>query len=812
MLVPIKWLKDYVKVDKTAEEYGDIMTMAGITLETVRHFGDEIENVVVGKIEKIEQHPNADKLVVCQINIGKDAPIQVVTGANNIYEGAIVPVALDNSRVPGPLHGKAKEEGGTVIKSGELRGVKSEGMLCGPQELGWDDKVAPYISKDGIWLLPEGDYTFGQGIVEALGMETDVVDLDVTPNRPDWLSMLGVARESKAFLKEEFKAPNTELKCEGEGNAADYISVEIKNKNCRRYTARIITDVVIKQSPWWLQERLMYAGMRPINNIVDITNFVMLEYGQPLHAFDIETVEDRKIIVDAAKDGDVFVTLDGKERTLFDDVLMINDGKKPIAIAGIMGGLNSEIEETTKTVILEAANFEEGNNYISSKKLGLRTEASARYTRGVAPDLCSEAADRFCYLVELTGSGKVVPGSVDVYPEKEVPVTCEVRVSRMNRVIGVTITKEQMIEYLEALDMKVELTENDDVLLVTPPVTRRDMKKEVDYTEEIARMYGYNNIPYTLPEDNMSAVVSRSWQIRDLVREVMTAMGANEIQTYSFVSPRGVDNLGIPEGAWERKFVKLLNPLGEETSAMRTILTPNMMEVLARNISRNNAEATAFEIGNIFVPDLTGESEFPTEALSMCIGMYGKGKDFFTLKGMIDVLLEEVGIVGAEYKAESENPTYHPGRCARIILDGEEIGIMGEIHPEVGQKYGVSERIYSCELMFEKLIDRVNIEKHYKPLPKFPSTSRDIALVVEEAVQVGDIEKVIKNNAGGLIESVKLFDVYRGKQVEENKKSVAFNLVYRAADKTLTDDDVQPVHSKVLEALREEFNAVLREM
>lgn len=811
MLVPIKWLRDYVDMDRPIKEYGEMMTMAGLSTEEIKHFGELIENVVVGRIEKIEPHPDADKLVVCQLNIGKPEMLQIITAAENIYEGALVPVALDGARVPGPLHGKQKEEGGSVIHSGDFRGLLSDGMLCGPQELGWDDKVSPYISKDGIWIL-EGDFTLGESIVTALGMDSYVVDLDVTPNRPDWLSVMGIARESKAFLGKEFKEPERTVKAEGEGQASDYISVEIRNPACRRYTARIVTDVVIKQSPWWLQERLMYAGMRPINNIVDITNFVMLEYGQPLHAFDIETVEDRKIIVDRAKDGDTFITLDGKERKVYSDTLMINDGRKPIGVAGIMGGLKSEIEDTTKTVLLEAASFDEGDIYLSSKKLGLRTEAANRYIRGVAPSICKEASDRFCYLVELTGSGKVVPGIVDVYPEPEVPVTCKVRISRVNKVIGIDLSKEEIVRYLEALDMKVENTENEDVILCTPPAIRRDMRIEEDYTEEIARMYGYDNLPYTLPEDNMSATVSKSWKLRELTRDCLNSMGVDEVQTYSFVSPKGVVNLGLTEDNWESDFVKLLNPLGEETSVMRTILTPNMLDVLGMNFTKNNPEAVCFEIGNTFTPDFLDRNAQPLEELSLCIGMYGKGKDFFYLKGMVERLLIELGISGVSYVPETEYPAYHPGRCARIMLGEEELGIMGEVHPDVAAKYEIEDRVCVCEIMFEKLIDKVNIEKHYKPLPKYPSTERDIALVVDESVQVGHIEKLIAECGGSILESVKLFDVYRGKQVGDDKKSIAFNLVYRDAEKTLTEGDVAPVHEKVLAALKEKFDAVLREM
>ncbi|MBR6014601.1 MAG: phenylalanine--tRNA ligase subunit beta, partial [Firmicutes bacterium] len=691
MLTPLKWLRDYVDIDMDAEEFGNLMTTAGLEYEEKRKFGELIENVVVGKIEKIERHPNADKLVVCKLNIGKPELLQIVTGATNVYEGALVPVALDNSRLPGPLHGHEKEEGGSVIKSGELRGVKSEGMLCGPQELGWDDKVAPYISKDGIWLFSEGEDKLGQSIVEAFDLDQEVIGFGVTPNRPDWLSMMGVARDAKAFLKKPLKIKKPEVKAEGTGSAGDYISVEVKNPACRRYTARIITDVKIEQSPWWLQHRLMLAGMRPINNIVDITNFVMLEYGQPLHAFDISTVAGGKIIVDMAKDGDTFTTLDGKERKVYSDTLMINDAEKPIGIAGIMGGRNSEIEETTKTVILESANFDSGSIYKSSKKLNLHTEAQNRYTRGVSPSICAEAADRFCQLVEMVGAGKVVPGSVDIYPDPEVLPTTKVRVSRMNLVCGTNLDRDTMKNYLEQLDMKVEYTESPDVMMVTPPPTRRDMLEEVDYAEEIARMYGYDNIPYTLPADNVTVSVSKSWALRAQARRLMTGMGACEIQTYSFVSPKGVEKLGISEDSWERDFLKLLNPLGEETSVMRTILTPNMLETLARNINRGILQAKAFEIGNTFMPNMIDRNDQPEEELSMCIGIYGGDADFFRLKGMVEAFLDGMGLKGYKFTAESEYEPYHPGRCARISIGEDELGIMGEIHPAVAKNFDIDE-------------------------------------------------------------------------------------------------------------------------
>ena len=831
MLVPIKWINDYVEIDASAEEYGDVMTMAGITLETVRHFGDEMEKVVVGRIEKIAPHPDADKLVVCQVAVGEEQPVQIVTGADNIFEGAYVPVVLDGGKVPGPLHGHEKEEGGTRIKAGKLRGVESFGMLCGPQELGWDDKVAPYISKDGIWIL-SGSYTPGTDLAEALELVTDVVDLDVTPNRPDWLSMLAIAKETKAAYGKEIRLPDTHVAEKAGGGAMtansirfaqkkpisikDFIEVEVDDPKCRRYVARAITEVRIMQSPWWMQQRLMLAGMRPINNIVDIANFVMLEYGQPLHTFDAEDIAGKKIIVNASKAGDTITTLDGKERKLPEGTLMICDAERAIGIAGIMGGMNSEISDATRTIILESANFDADTIRLSSKEMTLRTEASNRFARGIDPNICREAADRFCHLVEYLGAGKVVPGAVDIYPEKSLPIPCLVRVSRMNRLNGIEISKDEMKKYLTALDMQVEDTEDDDVMRVTPPTVRLDMKEEIDYAEEIARMYGYDNIPLTLPKMNTQSTVTRSWQIRDIARSVMTSLGANEIQTYSFVSPKSVDALRLPEDTWEKNFLTLLNPLGEDTSVMRTILMPEMLETMGRNYSRNVEKVCAFEIGNTFLPNLTDEDGLPSEELAMSIGAYGPGEDFFSMKGRVTALLSMLGIEMPIFTAESEYGVFHPGRCARISIEDRggmmELGIMGEVHPEVAEKFGIDTKAYLCELNFEYLIARANIEKVYKPLPKFPAMARDIALIVDEDTTVGKLEEIIRSAGGALVEKAELFDVYHGKQVGEGRKSLAFNILYRDKDKTLTDEDVRKVHERILAELREKASAVLRDM
>ncbi len=824
MLVPIEWLNDYIDTkDIDITEFCDRMIMSGSNLETCEHFCEEMENVVVGKIEKIERHPDADKLVVCQLNVGQEEPVQIVTGAPNVFEGAYVPVALHKSRIPGPLHGKAKEEGGTKITKGKLRGVESFGMLCSAEELGFEDKVVPVAHKDGIWILEE-EYELGMDFAEALGLKQAVVDFEITPNRPDCLAMVGMAREAAATFDRPFVYPNIELEEAGEKEAKDFVSVEIKNpENCKRYVARVVTDVKVEQSPWWLQKRLMYAGMRPINNIVDITNFVMLEYGQPIHAFDINQVKGSKIIVENAADGDKFTTLDENEREMTKDMLMIKDAERSIAIAGVMGGLNSEIEDDTTTIIIESANFNGDSVRATSKKLTLRTEASSRFEKGIDPNLCKAAADRVCKLIEMVGAGKVCKGSVDVYPAPEAAKTIDIRVDRINKVLGIELAREAMVKILEGLEIKVAGEGN--IMTVTPPTVRQDLITEEDYVEEVARIYGYDNLPVTLPKGNNESGKSRERALRDMAREALCSMGLNEIQTYSFVSPKGVDNVRIAEDSWERAFVRLLNPLGEENSVMRTILTPNMMEVLARNSSRNIDAVKAFEIGNTFMDNPYSPDNLPDEQYSLCIGMYGKDEDFYSIKGTLVELLKIMGIKDVQFIAESEYGVYHPGRCARVAVPSgrpapegmepelDELGIMGEIHPDVAENYGMDGmRIYCCELMFDSVIRHADTNIVFSPLPKYPSTSRDIALLVEEDMEVGKIEAVIKANGGSILENVKLFDVYRGKQVEEGKKSVAFTLTYRDKDKTLTDEDVAEVHNEVLEALKEKLNAVLREM
>jgi phenylalanyl-tRNA synthetase beta chain len=573
----------------------------------------------------------------------------------------------------------------------------------------------------------------------------------------------------------------------------------------------VIKDVKVGQSPWWLQKRLMHGGMRPINNIVDITNFVMMEYGQPLHAFDIRNIEGGKIIVDTANEGDKFVTLDGTERELSDSILMINDAEKAIGVAGIMGGLNSEIKDDTTTVVLEAANFNGDSIRTSSKKLTLRTEASGRYEKGIDANLCEAAADRVCRLVELLGCGTVVGGSIDIYPEVQKAKPLDVRASRINHVLGTEIPEEEMVKIFESLEMTVET--NGDIMTVTPPTVRQDLEIEEDYVEEVARMFGYDNLPVSLPSGGQAAKLTKAEELRAKTRSILTGYGMNEILTYSFVSPKSVDKVGISENdISKRNFVKIINPLGEENSVMRTMLTPNMMEVLSKNYAKGNKAVKLFEIGRIFNNVKINCDGQPAEAEGLSMGIYGEEADFFEIKGIINGLLDCLGIDDVVYEAEEGLGMYHPGRCANIISNGELLGTVGEMHPDVAERYGISERVYTCELLFSAIMGQSETDIIYTPLPKYPAVTRDIALLVDEEVTVASIMDIISEKGGKLLENAELFDVYRGKQIESGKKSVAFALTYRDAGKTLTDDEVSKVHNNILSGLEKELNAVLREV
>lgn len=823
MLVSWKWLNDYIEVDENITDYCNGMIMSGSNLETCRKFGDGIEGVVIGKIKNIEKHPNADKLVICRIDVGKEDNVQIVTGAKNVFEGAIVPVALDGSRIPGPLHGQPKSEDGVEIRSGQLRGELSNGMLCSATELGFDDKVAPMASRDGIWILPfEFESKLGMDLSMALDLSDYTIDFEITPNRPDCLSMIGMARETGATFGNEVKVPETKLNSEDESQRAeDIIQVEVRSDSCLRYTARVIKDIKMGESPWWLQQRLMAAGMRPINIIVDITNFVMLEYGQPLHAFDIRSIAKRKIIVESAEQGEVFRTLDGKERKLEKNMLMIKDGEKSVAIAGIMGGMNSEIEKDTETVVLESACFDGDSIRKTSKKLTLRTEASGRYEKGVDPNLAKTAADRFCYLVESLGAGTVVSGAVDVYKNPKESEAVLVRAKRINKVLGTDIAAGEMANIFKTLDCRVDIVEgnlndNDAVMRVYPPTVRQDLSMEVDFVEEVARIYGYDKLPMELPKSNSIPEMTQSWILRKKAGEVLTAIGMNEIQTISFASPSDLDKVNIGEDAIERAFVKIINPLGEDTSILRTILLPDMMDVLARNYSRSQESVQAFEIGTTFMKNFIEEGGLPYEDFNICLGAFGENEDFFMMKARVETLLREMGIRKVTFTAEKEYPSYHPGRCARVSATAEngeevELAIMGQVHPDVAENYNIDVPVYAAELMMGPIEELSNRKITYKKPPKFPGTSRDIALTVDEDIAAGEILKVIYEDEDEIFKGAKIFDIYRGKQIGDNKKSVAIRLFYAHDDKTLTDAEVLSVHRVILQRLADKLHAILRE-
>lgn len=798
MQIYIDWLKEYTDITADMDQFCERMIMSGSNIEAVQSFGEGIEKVVVGKIVSIEKHKDADKLIVCQVDVGQDENLQIVTGATNVFVGAYVPVILHGGKLPN----------GTRIKKGKLRGVDSWGMLCSAKELGYEDKVIPVSLKDGIWILDEC-FPTGKDIVEIMGLKGQVIDFEITPNRPDCLSLIGMARETAATFGGEIRYPETSCTNE-KGKASDYLSVSIKKPElCRRYTARVVTGIKIGPSPWWIQKRLMYSGMRPINNIVDITNYVMLEYGQPIHAFDIRNIKGNRIEVDTASEGEIFTTLDGTERKLTENMLMIRDAERAVAIAGVMGGLNSEIKDDTNTIVIESANFNGDSIRSTSKKLALRTEASARFEKGIDPNLTAAAADRVCYLIELLCAGVVTEGSIDIYPNKMESKPVNVRLNRVNQILGTELSIKDIECIFVSLEMKVDI--KGDQMLVTPPTIRQDLYTEIDMIEEVARIYGYDKLPMTMPKGNSESRKTSYQKLRDIAKDALIGMGVSEIQTYSFVSPKSLDNIRIDTDSKYRKVVRLINPLGEEYSIMRSVLTPNMLDVMSRNYSRKLEAIKAFEIGNIF-HDNEDDSELPFEGENLCIGVYGPNETFFTLKGIVSELLYKLGIRDLEYIAESKYGTYHPGRCAEILFKGNQIGVIGEIHPDVLEVYGIDIKAYCCEVDFQMIGELADMVRYYTPIPKYPSTSRDIALLVKEEVTVGELEKLIRTKGSKLLERVTLFDIYRGKQVPEGYKSVAFTLTYRADDRTLKDEEVIVVHEGILTDLKQNLGAVLRDI
>ena len=794
MLVPLKWLRDYVDIDIDTQEFADMMTMTGSKVEKVDFFGKETNGVEVCKILEIEQHPDADRLKVTKVEVANGEILQIVTNATNIKVGDYVPVARIGAVLPGDFK----------IKKGKLRGVLSEGMFCGAEELTIPSAFVEDHKKDGIYILDHQDsFELGMDVRDVLGINDALIEFEITSNRPDCRSIIGIAREAAVTLGKELKYPEIKVQaCDEEMS----FEIDIQTDLCKRYCGRVVKDVKVGPSPYWMQRKLIEAGMRPISNIVDITNYVRLELGQPLHAFDLDDIKYNKMTVKMAEEGEKFTTLDGVERTLTSDMLVIGNQDKTLDLAGIMGGENSEIKDTTTSIFIEGASFAKENIRATSKKLGLRTEASSRFEKGIDINLAEEAVNRACQLIEELGCGTVLNGMLDYYPQKEEVQKVTVNPVRINKLLGVNVPMDQFINILESLEFKCNLVSSE-VLELEVPTFRLDITEDADILEEIARIYGYDNIPSASLEGNATAGVKTEKQkFIDNVKSNSIACGLNEILTYSFVSPRGVDKINLPADDEKRNFVKIMNPLGEETSVMRTTLIPNMLDVISTNISHKVEEVSAFECGNTFIP----QEGLPIETKKYCVGMYGKEVDFFVLKGVIESVLNNVGLKGYEIEPETTNLTFHPGRCAKIVYNNIYIGTFGELHPDVIENYNLGQRVYVAEINIDTVFENLNLTKSYNPLPKYPSTSRDIALIVKDEVFVKQIEDIIKANGEDLVESYKLFDVYKGAQIEEGHKSIAYSITYRSKDKTLTDEDVAKVHEKILSELSEKLNANLR--
>lgn len=794
MLVPLKWLRDYVDIDIDTQEFADMMTMTGSKVEKVDFFGKETNGVEVCKILEIEQHPDADRLKVTKVEVANGEILQIVTNATNINVGDYVPVARIGAVLPGDFK----------IKKGKLRGVLSEGMFCGAEELTIPAAFVEEHKKDGIYILDHQDsFELGTDVRDVLGINDALIEFEITSNRPDCRSIIGIAREAAVTLGKELKYP--EIKVNGSDEEMKF-EIDIQTDLCKRYCGRVVKDVKVGPSPYWMQRKLIEAGMRPISNIVDITNYVMLELGQPLHAFDLDDIKYNKMTVKMASEGEKFTTLDGVERTLTSDMLVIGNQDKTLDLAGIMGGENSEVKDTTTSIFIEGASFAKENIRATSKKLGLRTEASSRFEKGIDINLTEVAVNRACQLIEELGCGRVLNGMLDHYPQKEEVQKVTVNPVRINKLLGVNVPMDQFINILESLEFKCNLVSSE-VLELEVPTFRLDITEDADILEEIARIYGYDNIPSATLEGNATAGVKTDKQkFIDNVKSNSIACGLNEILTYSFVSPRGVDKINLSLDDEKRNFVKIMNPLGEETSVMRTTLIPNMLDVISTNISHKVEEVSAFECGNTFTP----QEGLPVETKKYCVGMYGKEVDFFALKGVIEAILNNVGLKGYEIEPETTNLTFHPGRCAKIVYNNIYIGTFGELHPDVIENYNLGQRVYVAEINIDTVFENLNLTKSYNPLPKYPSTSRDIALIVKDEVFVKQIEDIIKANGEDLVESYKLFDVYKGAQIEEGHKSIAYSITYRSKDKTLTDEDVAKVHDKILSELSEKLNANLR--
>ncbi len=799
MKTSFNWIKALVPgLDCTDQEFMDRMTMTGTKTEGYTKLDKNLEKIVIGQIKKIDPHPDADKLVVCKVDTG-DKDIQIVTGAKNMKEGDKVCVVLDGGKVAGGHDGGPLPEEGITIKAGKLRGIESYGMMCAIEEMGSSRDVFPDAPEDGLYILPE-DAEVGKDAVEYLGLHDTVFEYEITSNRVDCYSVLGIAREAAASFEKDFTPPLVPVTGEdADTSASDRISVEIKDPDlCSRYVARVVTDVQVGESPDWLKKRLRSSGIRPINNLVDITNYVMLEYGQPMHAFDLSTIAGNKIIVKRAKDGEEFVTLDGVTRTLDSEILMICDGEKEVGIGGIMGGENSMITGDVKEVLFEAAAFNGPNIRKSAKRLGLRTDASGVFEKGVDPNNAIDAMNRACALVEELKCGKVLKGAVDVHgdlPEKKkIPFEPE----RINGFLGTDISKEDMLKYFKRLEIEYDEGTN----LLTCPTFRQDLLGFADIAEEAARFYGYDKIPVTLPSSGSEGGgLPFKMRVENIVRDTAEYAGFSQCMSYSMESPKVFDKLLLPEDAEERKAIKISNPLGEDFSIMRTVILNGLLTSLSLNFNRRNKDVKLYELGNIYIPKELPLVDYPDERTELALGFYGEG-DFYSLKGVVESILDKAGISEMRvYSPDSKKPFLHPGRQALISCRDLCLGYLGEVHPMVRKNYDIPERVYVAVLDMPEVTKLASFDRKYKGIAKFPSVNRDISMVVSKDIPAGDIENILRQRGGKLLESYSLFDIYEGSQIKEGFKSMAYTLTFRDPSKTLSDEEIGKSMKKILNGL-----------
>ena len=799
MRTSLEWIRSMVpELSCTAQEYMDAMTLSGSKVEGYEELDADLEKIVIGQIEKIEKHPDADKLIICQVNVGTGENIQIVTGAPNVKEGDKVPVVLDGGRVAGGHDGK-KTPGGVKIKKGKLRGVESFGMMCSIEELGSTKDMYPEAPEYGIYIFPE-DAVVGADAVEALGLHNSVFEYEITSNRVDCFGIIGLAREAAATFRKEFHPPVVTATGNNE-DVNDYVKVSVEDtKLCPRYTARVVKNIKIAPSPEWMQRRLAAQGIRPINNIVDITNYVMEEYGQPMHAYDLDTIAGHQIVVKRAEKGQKFVTLDGQERTLDDSVLMICDGEKAIGIAGIMGGENSMITDDVKTMLFEAACFDGTNIRLSSKKVGLRTDASGKFEKGLDPNNAIEAMNRACQLIEELGAGEVVGGVVDVYTTVKEGRNIPFEPEKYNRLLGTDIAPETMLDYFKMLDLGYDKEKNESLV----PSWRQDLECDADIAEEVARFYGYDKIPTSLPSgEATTGKLSFKLRVEKLARDIAEFCGFSQAMTYSFESPKVFDKLLLPADSPLRETVVITNPLGEDFSIMRTVSLNGMLASLATNYNRRNQNVRLYELGNIYLPKQTPVTELPEERMQFTLGMYGEG-DFYTMKGVVEELFDKLGMhEKAEYDPSDKKPFLHPGRQADIVYHGNVIGYLGEIHPTVAANYAIKERVYVAVLDMPYIVEYASFDRKYRGIAKFPAVTRDLSMVVPKEVLAGDIEKVFDEKGGQYLERYALFDIYEGAQIKRGYKSIAYTLTFRAQDKTLEDADIQNAMNKILKKLEE---------